>query len=378
MRTTEGSAVSRSSARHRKSSRFSPSPPLQARASSAAEGWQRPAPGTARASDGRQRPAPRSRHARGGRARHRKASPIAASLQNAPGQFTVAVAGSALIVSAATSASVTFWPGGASLTHATSSSQRVTGPGQHDASGVVSGGRASAPGLHGNSGRDRLAAQMRARALAAHRRAAARAATARKIEQARRAAARRAAERRRQRRARHAASPPVAVAAYQNPLRAVAGLIPERIDMGVDFGGAGPVYAIGDAVITSAMADSPGWPGGGWITYRLTGGPDAGKMVYLAEDVTPAVSAGEHVTAGTVIARMYDGGAGIETGWATPDGSTALSQAPEAGGISGGGPFPTAVGASFDGLLTRLGVPAAPNAGQPSYGILPAGYPAGS
>src|SRR5579875_3154940 len=133
-----------------------------------------------------------------------------------------------------------------------------------------------------------------------------------------------------------------------------------------------------DAAITSAMADSPGWPGGGWITYRLTGGPDAGKMVYLAEDVTPAVSAGEHVTAGTVIARMYDGGAGIETGWATPDGSTALSQAPEAGGISGGGPFPTAVGASFDGLLTRLGVPAAPNAGQPSYGILPAGYPAGS
>jgi murein DD-endopeptidase MepM/ murein hydrolase activator NlpD len=334
-------------------------------------------PGSARAGDGRERPPPRS-HARGGRARHRKASPIAVSLQQAPGQFTVAVAGSALIVSAATGASVTYWPG-TSLTHVTSSSQPA-GRNQHEASSAASGGSASATGPSRRSGRDRLAAQARARAraraLAAERRAAARAATARKIEQARLAAARRAAERRRQRHFQHAASLPPTTAAYTNPLRAVAGLIPERIDMGVDFGGAGPVYAIGDAVVTSAMAGSPGWPGGGWITYRLTGGPDAGKMIYLAEDVTPTVTAGQHVTAGTVIARMYNGGDGIETGWATPDGSTALSQTPEAGGISGGGPFPTAVGASFDGLLQRLGVPAAPNAGQPSYGTLPAGYPA--
>ena len=33
------------------------------------------------------------------------------------------------------------------------------------------------------------------------------------------------------------------VPGYQNPLRDVSGLVPERIDMGVDFGGSGPVYA---------------------------------------------------------------------------------------------------------------------------------------
>jgi hypothetical protein len=33
---------------------------------------------------------------------------------------------------------------------------------------------------------------------------------------------------------------------YLNPLRNVSGLIAERVDMGADFGGSGPVYALGD------------------------------------------------------------------------------------------------------------------------------------
>jgi hypothetical protein len=145
--------------------------------------------------------------------------------------------------------------------------------------------------------------------------------------------------------------------------------------MGADFAGTGPVYALGDAVITSATANSAGWPGGGWITYRLTDGPDAGLMVYLAEDVTPTVQAGQHVSAGTVIANMFAGGDGIETGWAQPDGSSAESQLPVAGGISGGGPFPTMIGLNFDALLQSLGVPAGSNPAQSGYGLLPAGYP---
>jgi hypothetical protein len=99
-------------------------------------------------------------------------------------------------------------------------------------------------------------------------------------------------------------------------------------------------------------------------------------MVYVAEDVQPTVSAGEVVTPATVIANMYDGGTGIETGWAMPDGASAESQLPEAGGIGGGGPFPTMVGLSFENLLRGLGVPASPNAGGPGYGTLPSGYPA--
>jgi hypothetical protein len=163
---------------------------------------------------------------------------------------------------------------------------------------------------------------------------------------------------------------------YRNPLRAVSDLVVERIDMGTDFGGSGPVYAIGKAIITSATRHNYGWPGGGWITYQLTTGPARGLQVYVAEDVTPAVEVGVHVTARTVIGRMYNGGDGIETGWAMPDGQSAESQLAVAGGISGGGPFPTEVGLDFDRLLQALGVRAAPNSHQAGYGMLPQFYPA--
>jgi hypothetical protein len=169
------------------------------------------------------------------------------------------------------------------------------------------------------------------------------------------------------------APPPAPV--YLNPFRAVTGLMPQRIDMGADFAGSGPVYPIGNAVVTNATATDAGWPGGGWITYQLTDGPAAGLMVFVAEDVQPTVQVGAHVTPTTVIANMYNGSAGIETGWAMPDGSSAESQLAVAGGISGGGPFPTLVGVNFDQLLVALGVPAAPNAGQGGYGVLPSNYP---
>ena len=168
----------------------------------------------------------------------------------------------------------------------------------------------------------------------------------------------------------HAAPPPV----YENPLRAIPNLLPERIDQGVDFSGAGPIYPIGDAVITNAQGDNSGWPGGGWITYRLTDGPAAGLYVYVAENVTPTVAVGQTVTPDTVIANMYEGYDGIETGWAMPSGFTAESQAPEAGGISGAGPFPTDIGTNFDELLQALGVPAASNRYDYASGVLPAGY----
>ena len=162
---------------------------------------------------------------------------------------------------------------------------------------------------------------------------------------------------------------------YQNPLRDVSGLVPERVDMGVDFGGSGQVYALGDAVITNATGTSGGWPGGGWITYKLTDGPDAGLTVYLAEDVSPVVQVGQHVSSATVIANMFAGSDGIETGWAQQSGLSAESQLAEAGGVGGNGPFPTRIGLSFEELLQSVGVPAAPNRDQYPYGVLPANYP---
>ncbi len=46
---------------------------------------------------------------------------------------------------------------------------------------------------------------------------------------------------------------------YADPLRAVRGLTPERIDQGVDYSGFGPIYAIGDGVVLSTA--NSGWPG---------------------------------------------------------------------------------------------------------------------
>jgi hypothetical protein len=144
--------------------------------------------------------------------------------------------------------------------------------------------------------------------------------------------------------------------------------------MGVDFAGAGPVYAIGAGVVTQAMADNGGWPGGGWITYQLTDGPAVGDVVYVAEDVTPTVQAGQQVTPGTVIGHMPNGSVGIETGWAMPDSASSESELPEAGGISGAGPFPTAIGMNFEYLLQALGVPASSDSGKPTSGLVPSRY----
>ncbi len=252
-------------------------------------------------------------------ARHRKPSPIAIALQNHPGKTAAAVTGAVLIAAAAPAAS--HWAGdlgvgqAAVLNHA----------GGDGSLGAPAGSpSASSPPTH-----------------ASHK-------------------------------PRHHHAAPAAI--YKNPFRAIPGLIPERIDQGVDFGGTGPVYALGDAVITG-VTTSAGWPGGGWITYTLSEGPARGLTVFVAEDVTPTVSVDQHVTSDTVIAHMYDGGDGIEIGWAMASGFTAESQMAEAGGISGYGPFPTAIGMNFEELLQALGVPAGYGRNDATNGLLPSGYP---
>ncbi|MGN6794794.1 MAG: hypothetical protein ACTHJW_20600 [Streptosporangiaceae bacterium] len=250
-------------------------------------------------------------------ARHRKPSPIANALQNHPGKTAAAVTGAVLIAAAPIA---THWAGDVGVGQAAVLNHGLDGelPGASDA---PSAGR----GTDGAPSRHDTQTQ--------------------------------------------------AAGVYKNPVRDISGLIPERIDQGVDFGGSGPIYALGDAVITGATATNYGWPDGGWITYQLTDGPAKGLMVFVAEDVHPTVSAGQHVTASTVIAKMYDGGAGIETGWAMASGFTAESQLAEAGGISGAGPFPTNIGLNFEELLQELGVPAANNRSDSPSGLVPSQYP---
>src|SRR5215475_8671640 len=115
---------------------------------------------------------------------------------------------------------------------------------------------------------------------------------------------------------------------YRNPFRAVKNLRPERIDMGVDYAGTGPVYALGEGVITSARTGT-GWgppagaAPGGFIGERLTSGPLKGRYVYVAEGIQPApgLRPGQHVTGQTVIGTMVPSATGIETGLAAAPGT---------------------------------------------------------
>jgi hypothetical protein len=295
-----------------------------------------------------------------------KASPITSALHDK--RIVAAVAGSTLLVSAAAAApAVVRWSKTEFRPAATSQA-----PGLNDlqanpaASQSAGGDPVAAAGNATNQWAQIPTAKITAARLAAARHAA-----------ARRAAAARAAAQQRQAEAAQQAQAAATAAAYANPLRNVSGLVPERVDQGVDFAGSGPVYAIGNGVVTEAMGCCSGWPGGGWITYRLTSGPAQGLVVYVAEDVTPDVQVGQTVTSSTVVANMFNGSEGIETGWAMGDGSSEEpeSQAPEAGGVGAGGPFPTVVGLNFDELLQALGAPAAPNAGEAGSGDLPQGYP---
>jgi murein DD-endopeptidase MepM/ murein hydrolase activator NlpD len=158
---------------------------------------------------------------------------------------------------------------------------------------------------------------------------------------------------------------------YANPLRDIGGLNPERIDQGVDYSGYGPIFAVGDGVVLSTV--NAGWPGGTFISYRLTDGPAQGLVVYAGEDILPQVSPGQIVTAGTQIGTMYEGPDGIETGWADPSGD-GVSMANDYGQFSGENS--SAFGANFSAFMQSIGAPGGVLQNSPPTGSLPPGWPA--
>lgn len=156
---------------------------------------------------------------------------------------------------------------------------------------------------------------------------------------------------------------------YFNPLRALTSLLPQEIDEGVDYCGSGPIYALGDGVVRN-LYDS-GWPSGVFISYQLTSGPAKGRYVYDAENVTPNVVVGEHVTTASVIGVLHDAKTCLETGWADPP------SLPEraAAHVEYNGKNTTAYGLNFNALLQDLG--ARPGLPQPfgPPGLLPSQWP---
>ncbi len=150
---------------------------------------------------------------------------------------------------------------------------------------------------------------------------------------------------------------------YVNPFSRATGLVPERIDMGVDYSGRGPILALGDGKITYATTNDPGWAycgAAGAITLQLLDGPDEGRDIYITEGIDPTVAAGSTVSAGQTIADFAGTGC-IEIGWsAIPDGvapkAAALGQ--EATGPNEDpGEHRTYCGNSMSELLASLGAP---------------------
>jgi hypothetical protein len=150
---------------------------------------------------------------------------------------------------------------------------------------------------------------------------------------------------------------------FSNPVGQ--GLIAGRIDMGVDFGGAGPLYALGPGTIVSV--DNSGWPGGVFLVIQL----DSGQYVYYAEDVAAAVVAGQRVAAGELIGHATGGGDGIEIGWADgAAGDTMAMRHGQQSPVGDPGSRSTAYGASMNALLVSLGAPSGQLQG-PVYGSAP-------
>jgi hypothetical protein len=159
------------------------------------------------------------------------------------------------------------------------------------------------------------------------------------------------------------------IGGYLNPFRSVTSLVPQEIDQGVDYCASGPVYALGEAVVKNIY--EPQWPGGVFISYRLTSGPAKGLYVYVAENITPEVVVGQHVTSATVVGVMHDATTCIETGWANPPASPERA----AGHVEYNGKNSTAYGLNFSSLLQALG--ARPGLPQPfgPPGPLPSTWP---
>ncbi len=165
-----------------------------------------------------------------------------------------------------------------------------------------------------------------------------------------------------------------APAPYRNPLRG-ATVTPGRIDQGVDYSGYGPVHALGRGQILEVL--NAGWPGGTFIAEQLAAGPHAGDIVFVAEDVTPAVHIGQHVTSRTILGELHGQ---METGWAAPPpdlGETLAMVTGQASATGDPGSHPTAWGQDYSRLLASLGAPPGLLAGRPAGSPAP-GTPAGS
>lgn len=167
----------------------------------------------------------------------------------------------------------------------------------------------------------------------------------------------------------------MAPAGFVNPIGKGAGS--GRIDMGVDYTGVFDLYALGAGTIRNVF--NSGWPGGTFISLELD---DSGRFVYYAENIAPAVTIGQRVTAGQKVGHARGAYPYTEIGWAAPPGTgqtmaaaTGQDKAGSAHGDPGG--YSTAYGVNFSNLVVSLGGPAGIVV-PPIQGTVPASWGSGS
>lgn len=152
--------------------------------------------------------------------------------------------------------------------------------------------------------------------------------------------------------------------AYVNPLAQLTGPRATianlgRTDQGVDVTGSGPVLALGSGKVLQTL--NPGWPGGGFIVIALDN-PIAGHgYYYTAENIAPAVTPGQHVTAGQVIGHARGTSPYLELGWAAGPPNVGESLARATTGYTEGQVTPA--GQDFRSVLTSLMAGQQPAAG---------------
>jgi hypothetical protein len=143
------------------------------------------------------------------------------------------------------------------------------------------------------------------------------------------------------------AAPPTS-AGYINPLRYVS--VWERTDQGVDA-----VLPVGAPILAPCrvkiLAVIPDWYAGQPLIYwELLEGPDAGKIQYVAEEITDLATPGSYLQQNQPIARFAPSGTGIEFGWSTTNGVTlAMATTGYEEGV------PTPAGNSIRAWLNSLG-----------------------
>jgi len=141
---------------------------------------------------------------------------------------------------------------------------------------------------------------------------------------------------------------------YCNPYRDLTSLMPEGILQGVDYGGAGPIYAMGPGTIdVYKNRNDSGWPGGTFVSYTLSAGPAAGREIYLAQniDLDPSLQSGSFVYSGTALGTLVDSSPDSESGWGVAGQSVTAESSCYTEGCT------TPLGVNFNALLVCLQAP---------------------